>query len=172
MAKRKKKKSNLKTIVTLLAFLFGLGSIVSLFLPIVSFTDTEVVYTGLEVAFGKSESVLSGILSTQVLNFSILSAVNYGLVVVGILFLLFGFVGKGSKIATLVSFLAFVGSTVMFFMHVEFVMPSLVNELEGNALQEALKIYRGSLTLGIGAIIAGGASAVSALCCGVKLVIK
>ena len=172
MAKRKNKKSNIKLILTLIALLFGLVAIASLFLPLVTITDTEIAYTGLEVAFGKSENALGGIISTKVLSTSILSVVNYALVLVGLLFLIVGSVGKGKKIAILISALAFIASAVMFFLHVNFVMPSIPSGVEGEALQQALNAYRNALSIGIGAIVATISSAISAVCCGIKLVIK
>ena len=113
-----KKESNLKTYIPgAIAFVLGIAAFCMMFLPAVQYSATALnttknlySYTGSQLAFGYSESVLAS--SITILNFNFLIFLSFLLPVVGGVF---GLIGGKSFIFKIVATACFVGGAVLLF---------------------------------------------------------
>jgi len=161
MAKKKIKKSEMSKFATLIATVLGVVAVIMMFLPAIAVKDTETTYTGLQIAFGYAESGLLN-KTVTVFNFSIMNLLTYALAIVGVVFVILGYLGKGSKFATLIATVAFIVSGIFFFLSIGFCLPnedasSIVGFLGGN-IKDAYVLGIGSIVGGICSILAGVAS--------------
>ena len=162
----KKQKLDLGLIATFVAILLGVVAVITLFLPAIAIEEMETTYTGLQVAFGytKETEVFNSVIKTEVFEFSFMNLLTYILAIVGVVFTVLGFLGKGGKFATLIATIAFVLAGVFFLLTVAFTIPA-VDESLVEKLKETFK-------LGVGAIIGAICSFLSAIASGYKLLVK
>ena len=158
MVKNKSKKKFNKYSVALV-FVLTLITVATLFLNSVcseSIVGARLEFSGLQIAFGYAEN--SGMISVQILGFSIMAFLAYLLPIVGAI--LFWGVKGANKLLGLVSFVCFLASAVLMVLMPNFViLASTGNAIEG-------------LSLGIGAIIGACVSALNALIVVVKTFVK
>ena len=160
---KKKSKANVGQILTLVAILLGIVAVVMMFVSAIGVKDSDVTYTGLQVAFGfKEATILGG--EVIVFNFSFMNLLTYVLATVGVVFAILGIIGKGSKFASLISAIAFVASGVFFFMTISFSIP--------NEDVSAIINLKDAYVLGVGSIIGGIVSIISGICCLANVVIE
>jgi hypothetical protein len=164
MAKKKSKNNNVAKYTTFISVLLGIVAVVMMFLPAISITDSEASYTGLQLAFGYSETPIKiGSYSATIVyfNFSFMNLLTYILVILGVVFTVLGSKGKGGAFASFISALMFIVGGVFFFMQGSFSVPG-----------EILSIVKDSFVLAIGAIIGGVASILAGICALAKIVLN
>lgn len=160
---KKKSKANVGQILTLVAILLGIVAVVMMFVSAIGVKDSDVTYTGLQVAFGFKETIIL-LGETDIFHFSFMNLLTYVLATVGVIFAILGIIGKGSKFASLISAIAFVASGVFFFMTISFSIP--------NEDASAIINLKDSFVLGVGSIIGGIVSIISGICCLANVVIE
>lgn len=148
----KKRKKNAK-IFSGAAILLGLVALVMLFLPNVAIKDTDTTYTGLQMAFGYSETVPVIGTKVKIFDFSFMNLLVYilaaGGIVISIIF------ANGGKLFTLIAAAAFIASGVMFFPS-----PSFCAYLLGS---DVLELAWGAIVGAVAALIAGAAQLLKVL---------
>ena len=157
MAKRRKKSSlPIGTILTAVACLLGIAAVCMMFLDAIE-TAVGTVYTGVQTAFGYSETL--GPITTKILDVNVLALLAYLLPVAGILVALVGF---KSKLLSLISCAVFVVAGVFAFLMAT-TFPATVIGSDWVQVEASIKI---------GAILCGVFSLVAAACELLKLVLK
>lgn len=157
MAKKKSAKKS-SGIISFIPFALGVVAILALFLSCITVEGAEGGYSGWQAIFGYSES--AAFVSIEILGFSIMNCIGFGLIACGALFVLLGAFGKGGKFATLIQTLSFIAGAVFMFL-----MPKFTVAVTDSIISIAWQ-------LGIGAIIAGSASALAGLFSAYKLIKK
>ena len=157
MAKKKSTKKSLG-ILSFIPFVLGIVAILALFLTCITVEGAEGGYSGWQASFGYSET--AAFISIEILGFSLMNCIGFGLIACGVLFVLLGALGNGGKFTTLISTLTFIAGAVFMFL-----MPDFTVAITDSIIIIAWK-------LGIGAIIAGGASALAGLFSAFKLIKK
>lgn len=159
---KKKRTNNLTQIVTAAAVLLGLVAIAMIFVPTIGVKDSETTFTGLQLAFGYSESKGSVVtLTVTYFEFSFMSLLTYILALAGTVVALMGLIKNSfaSGLFRIIAAACFIISGVFFFMAVNFCVPgkdisSLVSLVGGN-IKNSLILAVGAYIGGITAIIAG-----------------
>lgn len=164
MAKRKKS-SQLISLITVASCILGLVAVVMMFLPAIGVKDSDKTFTGLQIAFGYATELDLGItkVSTTIFNFSFMNLLTYILALAGTVVALLGLVGKNFA-GALFRFVAagcFIVSAVFFFLSLNFCLPndtasSVMTFLGGNIKEIG--------TLAAGSIIGGCAAGLAGLC--------
>jgi len=156
-------------IVAFVAAVLGLAAVCMMFLPAVGVKDTDVTYTGMQVAFGYTEvtklPIVGTEIKTEILRFSFMNTLTYILALVGVAFSVLAALGKGSKFANFVAAAAFAVAGVFFFLTVQYTIPNIDSS-------DLTEVFRNNLVLGVGAIVGGVLAFVAALANLAKLVIK
>lgn len=170
----KKKKCDLGLLVTLVAVLLGVVAVVMMFVPSVAVVDSDTVYKGTDMVFGlKTTEPLIG--EVIYFEFSFMNMLTYILAIVGVVFTVLAFLGRGGKFAMLIATVAFALAGIFFLLQVSFCVPG--KDLEefisgvGGLFGEKVSV-KDSLKLGAGAIIGAICSFVSAIACVYKLLTK
>ena len=166
MAKKKLKNNNIAKYTVFISVLLGIAAIVMLFLPAIAINaqDGTVTYTGLQLAFGYSETPIKfGSYSATIVyfNFSFMNLLTYILVILGIVFTVLGAMGKGGSFASFIAALVFIVGGVFFFMQTSLCIPG-----------DILAYIKDSFVLGVGAIIGGIASILAGICSLAKIVLS
>ena len=131
------------------------------FLPAVKYTNGDTVYTGWEVAFGKTLSNVSfgsTTLGNATIDFSILAVIAIFLSFVGSV--VFGFVISNRQIAGLFVFICFAGAAVLFFLMPQITKVTTEVAILGSSTSTFADLKYG---LGIGSILGGAFSCVGSL---------
>ena len=149
---RRKSKKNLGSIISAVAALLGVTAVVMLFLPNVALKNGNTTFTGLQIVFGYSKTVLLS--DIQVLQFSFMNLLVYLLAIGGVVFALIG--GNG-KLFTLISVAAFVAAGVLFIISPSFVLANSAAEQAGIKLSQGLKLAYGSIVGAVVTFLAGAA---------------
>ncbi|MBQ3219848.1 MAG: hypothetical protein IJB32_04580 [Clostridia bacterium] len=170
MAKKKKNKS---FILSAVAALLGVISILMIFLPAISIKDSETTYSGLQIVFGFTENGLLG--KIVHFEFSFMNLLTYILIAVGVVFTVLGAMGKGSKFALFIALACFAVGAIFFFMQVAFCVPnkdleSVVSGLGGLFNKDAS--IKDSLSLAVGSIISAICAILSAIVLAYKIFVK
>lgn len=160
MAKRKKS-SQLISLITVASCILGLVAVVMMFLPAIGVKDSDKTYTGLQIAFGYKTQILGT--DVAIFNFSFMNLLTYILALAGTVVALLGLVGKNFA-GALFRFVAagcFIVSAVFFFLSLNFCLPndtasSVMTFLGGNIKEIG--------TLAAGSIIGGCAAGLAGLC--------
>ena len=145
--------------VPIVAAVLGLVAVVMIFVGAVSqkvLIGDPVVWNGLQVVFGYSETSSLGSLSTTVefLKFSFMNLLPYLLVIAGIVLCVLSFLGKGNSFFAVIAAALFIVAAVFFFMTTVFTIPANVENIaEYNA--EAYTLAAGPIVAGICSILAG-----------------
>ncbi len=170
MAKSKKRQANKYYVYG--AILFAIASVCMIFLSAVKYQVSEnvdpVFYTGLQVAFGYSEtaSSLGFTLSTEIFKFSIMSLLPYILVLGGAVLLVLSALGGDNKLFNFIAFAAFIVAAIFFFLAANF---PVIAEKEALGIKapvlnkEYLSIAIGSILSAVFAIVSAALLAVKAL---------
>ncbi len=167
MAKKKSKKSPLTSVGVLTAMAAALLAVVAIcmmFVPAATVNDTNMTYTGLQLTFGYSEDTLLG--TVTVLNFSFLNFLPYLLALAGIVFSVLTALGKLGKIAPIIATVCYLAAGVLFFLVITMCVPN-----SGDS-KDLADLFRKTLSLGAGAIVAGVLSILAALCSAVAVIKK
>lgn len=172
MAKNKKNKK-ISPIASLIAIVLGIIAIAMIFAPSIGIKDRDSTYTGLQIVFGYTEkTVFAEVIHFE---FSFMNLLTYLLVAVGVVFVILGAMGKGSKLASFIALVAFAVSAVFFFMQVALSVPN--EDLEvivagvGNLMGKDISV-KDYLTLAVGSIIGAVCSILSALAMAYKVFVK
>ena len=166
MAKKKSKKQTSKY-AFLVAVIFGLLAVASIFLPafkgVSKVGGAEDTFTGIQTALGYKESteILGATITTEILKINLFSLLAYALPLAGVVLLV---IFKNVKLFNFISFGAFVASGVFAFISIN-TFPSTVI---GSELTSALVEY----SLGLGSILCGALSIIAGLATLVKLLKK
>lgn len=162
MAKRKSKSKN-HLIFTAVACLFGLAAVLMMFAPAVVIPDTDSSFTGIQTAFGYSETYGVGPLqgSVQILKVNILALIAYMLPIVGIIVLA---ISGRSSMLSFIGAAVFIVSGVCAFLMVETFPKTLI----GGDYVDTTGVWG----LGIGAILSGAFSCLAGLVSIGKVVVK
>lgn len=158
MAKRKKS-SQLISLITVASCILGLVAVVMMFLPAIGVKDSDKTYTGLQIAFGYKTQILGT--DVAIFNFSFMNLLTYILALAGTVVALLGLVGKNFA-GALFRFIAagcFIVSAVFFFLSLNFCLPndtasSVMTFLGGN-IKEIGSLAAGSIIGGCAAGLAG-----------------
>jgi hypothetical protein len=167
----KKKKIDVGNISTLVSVLFGIIAVIMIFLPAIAIKDSETTYSGLQVAFGYTETTkaLGLTVSAEIFAFSFMNLLTYVLAIVGVVFVILGYLGKGGKFAAFIATIAFALAAIFYFCSVAFcVVGADINSVLG-ALGGNLK---DSFVLGAGSIIGGICSILAAITAIAKVLLK
>ena len=159
MAKRKKS-SQLISLITVASCILGLVAVVMMFLPAIGIKETDKTYTGLQIAFGyKTQIPILG--EAVVFNFSFMNLLTYILALAGTVVAVLGLVGKNFA-GSLFRFIAagcFIVSAVFFFLSLNFCLPNdsatqIITFIGGN-IKESGTLAAGSIIGGVAAGLAG-----------------
>mgnify|MGYP000847446768 CR=1 FL=1 len=145
--------------VSLFQIILLFVALVMIFLPAININDGDVIYSGLDVVFGKVviHDILIGTFEYTVLEFSILNLLAYVLIFVGIIILLFMFLNKikGSKTVDFMMFLILAVAGVLLLFTIKFT-------IVGEGFTDLYSFFSGSdfnlsnyAKLGTGPIIGG-----------------
>ena len=132
----------------IIGIIFGIATLIMLFLPAIKVGDTQTTYSGLQVVFGYKDG-------ETIIKFSFWNLLTYLLIVVGIVFLVLDLIDDSNYFLALNSAVAFIAAGILFFFTISFTMP-------------AVEVMRETFSLGIGAILGG----IFALIAGVAYLIK
>lgn len=162
----KKTKLDLGLIATFVAAVLGVIAVISLFLPAIAIKDADTTYSGLQVVFGytKKTELFGSTVSTEILKFSFMNLLTFILAIVGVVFTVLGYLGKGSKFATLIATAAYLVAGIFFLLTISFTIPAV----DENLVEKTKEFY----SLGAGAIIGAVCSFLSAIASGYKLIVK
>lgn len=165
-----KKKIDLGMIATLCAAVLGVVAIIMLALPAVKVIDSETAYKGTEIVFGlkKTELIVGEVVYFE---FSFMNLLTYLLAIVGVVFIILGFLGKGGKFASFIATVAFLLAGIFFFLQVALCVPGegIENFVSGiGGLLGKDGSVKDGLELGAGAIIGGICSILAAVASGYK----
>lgn len=151
MAKKKKFKLDLGTILIGASVLLAIVAICLLAAPAATIKDTEITYSCANLVFGYTEK--GSFSSIDIFDFSFMNLLPYILLLVGIvLSVLSGM--KGGKLLSLLAAACYIVAGVLFFLMITMSLPSI----GGDAATEIKEIYvlgAGAVVSGILAIIAG-----------------
>ena len=170
----KKKKCDLGLIATFVAVLLGVVAVIMMFVPSVAVIDSDTVYKGTDMVFGlkTTEPIIGEVIYFE---FSFMNLLTYILAIVGVVFTVLAFLGKGSKFAMLIATIAFVLAGIFFLLQVAFCVPGKDLEEFINGLGSFFgeeKSVKDSLKLGAGSIVGAICSFLSAIACVYKLLAK
>lgn len=156
-----------------IALVLGIAAFCMMFLTAVTYsadlliTDVSYSYTGMQLAFGYSETVGEGSLSasTTILNFNFMMFAAFVLPVIGGFLALIFKNGLITKIVTTGCFVA--GAVMLFTIVASLDVGFLSTESEGfnNQLQQLYDLIKENFVLGAGAIAGGVLSIVGAVVC-------
>lgn len=118
-----------------IGIIFGVVSLIMLFLPAINVGDTQTTYSGLQVIFGYKNG-------ETILKFSFLNLLPYLLIIVGIVFLILYSINSTNYFLALCSAIAFIVAGILFFCTISFTIP-------------VVEVMKESFSLGIGAILGG-----------------
>lgn len=171
---KKYRTNKIDAMLTFIAVLLGVVSLVMLFVPNILIKDSETSYTGFQIVFGyvHSYKILQQTVNTQVLTFSFMNFLTYVLVAVGIVFTVLSYISKGNKLAKLIATLSYLVAGVLFFFIIGFTMPVPVTvDIPGfiSASLATQEEIRATYMLGAGAIVSGVCSIISGLLSAYKL---
>lgn len=170
----KKKKIDLGIIATAVAALLGVVAVIMLFLPAIAVVDSDTTYKATEIIFGlkKTEPIIGEVVYFE---FSFMNLLTYILVAVGVVFTVLGYLGKGSKFASLIATASFLVAGIFFLLQVAFCIPGkgiedFVSGM-GSLLGKETSI-KDSLKLAAGPIIGAICSFLAAVASGYKAIKK
>lgn len=172
---KKYRTNKIDAMLTFIAVLLGVVSLVMLFVPNILIKDSETSYTGFQIVFGYVHSYknfMNQTVSTQVLTFSFMNLLTYVLVAVGIVFTVLSYISKGNKLAKLIATLSYLVAGVLFFFIIGFTMPVPVTvDIPGfaSASLATQEEIRATYMLGAGAIVSGVCSIIAVLVNAYKL---
>lgn len=175
---KKRKKSTLGLVFSAGAVLFAIAAVCMMFLNAVELVSGENVlaqYTGVQVAFGYSETYpLIG--EVKFLNFSIMNLLPYILALAGAVVALLAALSKKSFLLNVIAVACFVAAAVFFFTAASYVSVAgsegsgTLNVLVKNIV-DALK-DGDNLKIAIGSLLGGVFSIVAAACSALKIFVK
>ncbi len=157
------KKNSLFKYIRYVAALFGLVAVFMVLCPAINYTvgDNTVTYSGLQVAFGYTETTTGGILSVSIeqFKFSFMALLAYALPLAGVVIAALNSFGrKSSKLLSFVSTGCFIVGAVFMFSLIGFAIVG-----ESTVLNVTVaSLNKDNMTLGIGAIIGAIASIIAA----------
>ena len=163
----KKKNNKLAQLLPIISVVVGIISIVMMFLPAISIKDTETTYTGWQTAFGYTEESLFG--EAVIFNFSLLLFIGFILLVAGVVLSIFHIVAPRSNFFALLAILCFVLAALCWFLQVQFLSVGDGFTVGGILNPDLMKDY---MQLGVGAILGGITSAISAVVCALPIFMK
>ena len=177
-AGKKRKKSTLGLVFSAGAVLFAIAAVCMMFLNAVELVSGENVlaqYTGVQVAFGYSETYpIIG--EVKFLNFSIMNLLPYILALAGAVVALLAALSKKSFLLNIIAVACFVAAAVFFFTAASYVSVAgsegsgTLNVLVKNIV-DALK-DGDNLKIAIGSLLGGVFSVVAAACSALKIFVK
>ena len=175
---KKRKKSTLGLVFSAGAVLFAIAAVCMMFLNAVELVSGENVlaqYTGVQVAFGYSETYpIIG--EVKFLNFSIMNLLPYILALAGAVVALLAALSKKSFLLNIIAVACFVAAAVCFFTAASYVSVAgsegsgTLNVLVKNIV-DALK-DGDNLKIAIGSLLGGVFSVVAAACSALKIFVK
>lgn len=147
--------------------MFAIATICMVFVTSVKYTEPTLYlgeYTGVQTIFGYTAQTGGGFIdiSKKVLDFSFMNLLPYLLTIGGALVALMNLFGKNKWLWNVVSCVLFIVAAVFFFTANQYVC---INENVATMSKEYFEI-------GVGSILAGSFSAVSAVCSGLKVLFK
>lgn len=166
----KKQKSNIIQLFPIIGTVLGIIAVVMIFLPAISIKDTEVTYTGLQTAFGYTQEGLFG--DRIIFKFSLILFVGFIIAIGAVAFAVFHLLTPKNKSFLLFAVVCFVLSALCYFFQIELlsVGDGFLSELVGSYLNPDLA--KETMQLGVGAVVGGIASVLSAIACALPIFIK
>jgi hypothetical protein len=165
MAKRKN--HTLAQLLPIISVVVGILSIVMMFLPAISVKETKTTYTGWQTAFGYTEESLFG--EAIIFNFSLLLFIGFIVLVAGVVISIFNIVTPKSNGFMWLAVGCFVLAMVCWFLQIQFLSVGDGFTLSGLLNPDIAKEY---MQLGVGAVLGGITSAISAVVLAVSILMK
>lgn len=170
---KKRKKSTLGLVFSAGAVLFAIAAVCMMFLNAVELVSGENVlaqYTGVQVAFGYSETYpIIG--EVKFLNFSIMNLLPYILALAGAVVALLAALSKKSFLLNIIAVACFVAAAVFFFTAASYVSVVGADNAAVKNIVDALK-DGDNLKIAIGSLLGGVFSIVAAACSALKIFVK